>query len=322
MSIYDRDYYRETGGYPSFANRFQASTILALVYVCFFVLQVTIRDGKIDRFRHISLTERLELKTSKVLDGELWRVITYVFVHDPTTVVPLVLTVVFLIVFGRQLERLYGWKEFLAFFLLSGFFAGLAFTLTAAVAKSDEVLTGPVGSVSAGLLLFALQYPRRTVLLFFVNPWSIWVLWALYVAYNLVQAESLQVAVSAQSAAGAFASFYCLYSLRLSNWLPRMPSSSVRSPARPRLQVFRDEPVDVDGEKASMTAPASATYASAHAPSTAPANAPYALLDEHLEAKLDEVLKKVNKSGQDSLTDEERAVLFRASEIYRKRRKT
>jgi hypothetical protein len=32
-------------------------------------------------------------------------------------------------------------------------------------------------------------------------------------------------------------------------------------------------------------------------------------------------LDKVKKHGQDSLTDDERAVLFRASEIYRKRRK-
>ena len=39
------------------------------------------------------------------------------------------------------------------------------------------------------------------------------------------------------------------------------------------------------------------------------------------QAKLDEVLEKVKKHGQDSLTDDERAVLFRASEIYRKRRK-
>ena len=44
-------------------------------------------------------------------------------------------------------------------------------------------------------------------------------------------------------------------------------------------------------------------------------------MDEQLEAKLDEVLEKVKKQGQDSLTDDERAVLFRASEIYRKRRK-
>jgi hypothetical protein len=44
-------------------------------------------------------------------------------------------------------------------------------------------------------------------------------------------------------------------------------------------------------------------------------------MDEHLEAKLDVVLEKVKKHGQESLNEDERAILFRASEIYRKRRK-
>jgi hypothetical protein len=43
--------------------------------------------------------------------------------------------------------------------------------------------------------------------------------------------------------------------------------------------------------------------------------------DEQLEAKLDAVLEKVSKYGQESLTPEEREILFKASELYKKRRK-
>ena len=43
--------------------------------------------------------------------------------------------------------------------------------------------------------------------------------------------------------------------------------------------------------------------------------------DEHFEAKVDAVLEKVSKHGQDTLTPEERALLFQASERYKKRRK-
>ena len=43
--------------------------------------------------------------------------------------------------------------------------------------------------------------------------------------------------------------------------------------------------------------------------------------DEQLEAKLDAVLEKVSKHGQGSLTPEEREILFRASELFKKRRK-
>jgi hypothetical protein len=43
--------------------------------------------------------------------------------------------------------------------------------------------------------------------------------------------------------------------------------------------------------------------------------------DENLEAKVDAVLEKVSKFGQESLTAEEREILFKASELYKKRRK-
>jgi hypothetical protein len=43
-------------------------------------------------------------------------------------------------------------------------------------------------------------------------------------------------------------------------------------------------------------------------------------MDEHLEAKLDAVLEKVSRDGQDSLTESERKVLLRASEIYKRKR--
>jgi hypothetical protein len=68
--------------------------------------------------------------------------------------------------------------------------------------------------------------------------------------------------------------------------------------------------------------PASASMAVAHTPASSSGASSSTSMDEHLEAKLDEVLEKVKKHGQDSLTEEERAVLFRASEIYRKRRKS
>jgi hypothetical protein len=48
---------------------------------------------------------------------------------------------------------------------------------------------------------------------------------------------------------------------------------------------------------------------------------PAGAADEQLEAKLDAVLEKVSKHGQESLTPEEREILVKASELYKKRRK-
>ncbi|HLW63732.1 MAG TPA: DUF6576 domain-containing protein, partial [Gemmataceae bacterium] len=80
---------------------------------------------------------------------------------------------------------------------------------------------------------------------------------------------------------------------------------------RPKLRVYREEPPPRRRESRPITED-EPTHKVAPAGSAA---------DEHLEAQVDKVLAKVAQQGQDSLTDEERRVLQRASEIYRQRRK-
>ena len=67
----------------------------------------------------------------------------------------------------------------------------------------------------------------------------------------------------------------------------------------PRLRVYREEPV---------SAPAFSS------------RAPAAEADEQMEAKVDAVLEKVARLGQDSLTETEKQILLRASEVYKRRR--
>jgi hypothetical protein len=70
---------------------------------------------------------------------------------------------------------------------------------------------------------------------------------------------------------------------------------------RPRLRVYREE----RREPVSVAAPPPAHTGD---------------VDEQLEAKLDAILEKVARSGRDSLSDSERQILMRASEIYKRRR--
>jgi membrane associated rhomboid family serine protease len=183
MGIYDRDYYRERSGFSAFDGRVQACYVLAGIYVCVFLIQLATRDaafGVRPRFAD-PVAQLLELKASKVLDGEVWRVITYSFIHDPNSVLPLVVNVLFLVWFGRSVEEMYGWKEFLAYYFLASLLAGLGFVLVVAAGQKDGVLTGPAGSITAVLFLYALHFPRRTILLFFVLPCPVWLVVAFYV---------------------------------------------------------------------------------------------------------------------------------------------
>jgi membrane associated rhomboid family serine protease len=328
MGIYDRDYYREGSGGPNpFSHRMHACITLVALYAAVFVVQIGTREEKripTQNHRYIvqygpgEFTEGMRLDANKVLNGEVWRIGTYAFAHDPVLFMPIVVNIIFLLWVGRYVEDIYGWKEFACFYLLAGLLSGVVFVGAAAALNLNGTLIGPGGAITATLFLFALHYPRWAV--FGYVP--IWVVAGFYVlndALGFLGGRLHPAAFAAHAVGAAFAFIYHHYSLRVSTWLPGLPSrGNPRARKAPKLHIFRDETPPAEA------APSPAPAAAAPVPGTATAPAAAATaadMDEHLEAKLDEVLEKVKKHGQESLTEEERAVLFRASEIYKKRRK-
>jgi hypothetical protein len=209
--------------------------------------------------------------------------------------------------FGTDVEDIYGPREFLAFYLTAALLGGLVFVawpLAGTVRGVAAPCLGASGAVMAVMVVCACHYPTRKILLFLILPLNIWLFVLLYVvlnAYQLLTKTAGGTAVTVHLAGAAFAfAYYKLQwrMLNLTNWL----TSRLRQRSRPRLRVYREEP---------------------HQPvpvAAAPPPAPPADVDEHLEAQLDAVLEKVARYGQNSLTDSERQVLLRASEVYKKRR--
>ena len=108
----------------------------------------------------------------------------------------------------------------------------------------------------------------------------------------------------------AFAFVYHTYTLRILNWLPSRRTDRKVRRQQPKLRVRQPRP---------EPEPAAAASLSASAAKAGPSSGP---VDEHLEAKLDQVLEKVQKHGKESLTEPEREILLKASEIYKKRRQS
>jgi Rhomboid family len=252
----------------------------------------------------------LQLDVNKVLQGEVWRVMSYALVHQ-LWVFHLVFTIGFLAWIGHQVEDLYGSKEYLAFFALTTLMGGVAYTVVAAFATDPPPLLGPSGAVTAVLILFALHYPTRR---FFYFP--IWVIVAFYALLDiagLAGGHANPAAVAVHLAGAGFAFLYHTYTLRVLNWLPsgRGSGKSVRRVPQPKIRVPQEK---------RQPEPAAATSATVGAQGAAVAAG--SGVNEHLEAKLDEVLAKVAKHGKESLTEVEREILLKASEIYKKRRQS
>ncbi len=103
--------------------------------------------------------------------GMLWQPFTYMFVHSPVTYTHILFNMFGLFIFGTQVEYRLGSTEFLVFYLVSGFVAGIlslfVYLLTGAVYIQ---LLGASGAVFAVLLAYATFFPDSTIYLFAIIP--------------------------------------------------------------------------------------------------------------------------------------------------------
>jgi membrane associated rhomboid family serine protease len=305
MGIYDRDYYRREGPslFGSFADRGTVCKWLIGVNAAVFILQMfTKGQGS----PYGLFTDALVLQTDKVLHGQVWRLLTYAFLHDPGSVMHILFNMLFLWWFGADLEDLYRPKEFLAFYLTSAAAGGVV-RVALHLFLPEQISGGPVlgasGAVTAVVMLCALHYPTKIILLFFFLPVPIWAFVVFMVAkdfFTLVGGSPTHTAVDVHLAGAAFGFFYVKLHLHLTSLGPQLKAWRRRQ-SQPRLRVFRDEeetPTPV-GVAAAGPAPAD---------------------EEQLEAKMDAILEKISRTGKESLTETERALLLRASEVYKRKR--
>ncbi len=313
MGIYDRDYYREGPGYlDSLIPSGLVCKWLIGVNILVFIAQLLTRGQGalgLDGQPHAGwVTDTFWLQPDAVRSGHVWQLLTYAFLHDPNSFWHIGLNMLFLWWFGSDLELIYGPREFLTFYLVSALAGGVAYWVWAIGMHENTPCLGASGAVTALLVLCACHFPHRVIYVMLLIPVPLWVFALFNVAqdgYRLVAHQEYGVAVSVHLAGAAFAFAYFKMHWRvyefLTGWWGRLP----RRRARPRLRLFRPEDADVPHEPVPVAA--------------APA-ADAAPVDEHLEAKLDAVLEKLARSGKESLTDGERQILMRASEIYKRRR--
>lgn len=342
MGIYDRDYVRREG--PSFLGSFtergRVCKWLIGINAAAFLVQVLTRESG-------WFTEALDLNVNAVLHGQIWRLLTYAFLHDPDQILHIVFNMLFLWWFGSDVEDLYGPREFLTFYLSASFASGLMFFLSSLVWMGGRgACLGASGGVLAVLTLCAIHYPRRTILLFFVFPVPLALFVVFYVAgdayvflrqiENPITRLENTTAVAAHLGGALFAGLYYRLNIRLLDWLPHFWDRDYwrvhwqswrRRLFGPRLRLYVNE------KEPETPSPAHAPRGSAGRPSSAAADAPRRpeekstqqsvaapVADEHLEAKMDAILEKITRVGKENLTESEREFLLRASEIFRRRR--
>jgi membrane associated rhomboid family serine protease len=311
MGIYDRDYYRREG--PSFLATIAdhgkiCKWLIGINVACFILQLLTQHVDPTTGGRPVEgwFTQAFILDVHKVLGGEVWRLLTYAFLHSESDILHLIFNMLFLWWFGHEVEDLYGPREFLAVYLTSALLGGIAFVLgNVAEVQTGATCLGASGAVTAVMVLCAVHFPTRIILLFMLLPVPIWIFVIFNVAMDLFgllngfHARST-TAFTVHLAGAGFAFVYYKMHWRLLNLLPSAGAWRRRR-ARAQLRIYREE------DEPETPVPVAAS------------GSPN--VDEQLEARMDAVLQKVSNYGIESLTEQERNILLQASERLKRKRR-
>jgi membrane associated rhomboid family serine protease len=208
-----------------------------------------------------------------------WRFLTSGFAHDPENAFHLIGNMLGLFFLGQSIEELYGRRLFLRMYLTSIVLCSFVWCLTEAIAGyQNHYLVGASGAVTTVVMLFALNYPRRTILFMMFIPMPAWILGVMIVVFNLLGARdpNSRVAYDVHLVGAAYGFLFFKTRFELGALLaPASLAGKFRWPKRrPKLKV--------------------------HDPDERYSN---------LDAKADEVLEKLHRDGEASLTPRERRVL-------------
>jgi membrane associated rhomboid family serine protease len=97
-----------------------------------------------------------------------WQLFTYLFLHDRHGILHLLFNMLSLFMFGCELERYWGSKRFLQFYVLTGVGAGLCVLLIPSNYYTSTI--GASGAIYGVLLAYGLTFPDRVLYLYMLFP--------------------------------------------------------------------------------------------------------------------------------------------------------
>lgn len=153
--------YRSSSRRPSLSS---AQGVKYIIYICvgvFFLQWIARSFANSSKYLYY-----LALMPKAVTeDFFVWQLVTYIFLHGG--IFHLFINMFILWMFGSFMERVWGTKEFLKYFFITGIGAGLFWIL---LAGTNKPTVGASGAIYGLLLAYGLTFPNRYVFIFFLFP--------------------------------------------------------------------------------------------------------------------------------------------------------
>ncbi len=285
MGIYDREYYREESG--GFSIRKPGTVIgwLLVINIAVFLANEMLKSDSsqpVNDFLGLSMGDL-------AAPWYWWRFLTYGFCH--ASIGHIFGNMLGLFFLGRAVEQRYGQREFLRIYLTMIVFAGIVWAGYEMLAGAHPMssVVGASGAVVGVVVLFALNYPKVTILFMMVIPMPAWVLGVIVVVSDLLGSfnpKSAQVAFQAHLAGATLAFLYWKNGWNFTKLTDKVASGKLFQ-RRPRLRVHHPDDEGPDRKEAARG------------------------------AEVDRILDKLHREGKQSLTRKERRILESESQRLR-----
>jgi len=214
----------------------------------------------------------------------VWQIVTYMFLHGG--LFHLLFNMFVLWMFGSEIEGMWGSREFLRFYFFTGIGAGILTVLTDW--NSTIPTIGASGAIYGLLVAFGMLFPNRLIYLYFLFPIKAKHLVIIFAIVELIASQRYSdsgIANFAHLGGMLFGYVYIRWNDGFRSFFDRASGALRRGRVRIRI---------VDPGRPDVRRPS-----------------------EEEEDRIDAVLDKISREGIDSLTDEEKEILNRASRRFR-----
>ncbi len=320
MGIYDRDYYQEQQR-PGLVLRGPSTAIgwIIAINVAIFILDAFTDPVRGPGSLHV-ISSALSLNTGVLAKPWLWwKFITCGFAHASyPNYQHILFNMLGLFFLGRMVEHRYGRKEFLWFYMVTIVLGSILWCVLNSIASLPPgvALVGASGAITGVVMLFALNYPKQTILFMFIIPMPAWILGVMLVVFNIFgmggMAGDANVAYGVHLAGAGFALAYFQFRWNISRtvapWIPGNLSHWFKN--RPKLRVHN--PGDDYGDSGGRASQDEFTPAQ-------PSRSEIRRLakNKQNEEEVDRILAKIHNQGADSLSNKERRTMEAASRRLR-----
>jgi len=246
-----------------------------------------------------------------------WQLVTYMFLHGGFF--HLLLNMLALWMFGAELENTWGQKRFLTYYMLCGVGAGVCNLLIAPLFTTVGPTVGASGAIYGILVAFGYLFPNRNIYIYGLIPVKakyLVILYMLIELFSVAGGSNSGIAHMAHLGGGVIGLVYLLIYYKGSpmkffenkgfkDKFTSYTSSEKRS---------YSPPVFTNGTKTKKEDPSDAKYQDIQVTDY---KKEFETQEKLAQEKIDAILDKLSEGGYQSLSDEEKKVLFQESKKLR-----